>query len=132
MVRDRQDFGSRTHLVVRIVHSRRPLALASPPRAFARTRVVISRSLADLVLFLIIKPVREPGNEATCSGVFLPSASAEGRFDENTCYDPICSPSLVVWDRAAPVMRSISWTASCGRRIFPGTRRRNPSLLLGL
>jgi hypothetical protein len=132
VVRDRQDFGSRTHLVVRIAHSRRPLALASPPRAFARTRVVISRSLADLVLFLIIKPVREPGNEATCSGVFLPLSISGGTIRRKSCYDPICSPSLVVWDRAAPVMQSISWTASCGRRIFPGTRRRNPSLLLGL
>ena len=52
--------GSRTRLVVRIAHSRRPLALASPPRAFARTRAAISRSQVDLVLFLITKRVREP------------------------------------------------------------------------
>jgi hypothetical protein len=51
--------GSRTGLVVRIVYSRKPLALASPPRAFAMTRATISRFQGDLVLFLIPKRVRE-------------------------------------------------------------------------
>ncbi len=49
--------GSRTGLVMRIVHWRRPLALASPSREFALTRATLSRSLADLVLLLITKPV---------------------------------------------------------------------------
>jgi len=43
-----------------IVPWRRPLALASPPRAFALTRATVPRSQADPVLFLIIKRVREP------------------------------------------------------------------------
>ncbi len=52
--------GSRTGLVMRIVHSRRPLALASPSREFAITRATLSGSQADLILFLLTKPVREP------------------------------------------------------------------------
>lgn len=38
----------------------KPLALASLSRAFALIRATLSRSQADLVLFLITKPVREP------------------------------------------------------------------------
>ncbi len=49
------NMGSRARLVMRIVHSRRPLALASLSREFAMTRATISRSQADLVLFLITK-----------------------------------------------------------------------------
>src|SRR5437588_652866 len=45
---------------MRMVHWRRPLAFASPSRKFALTRATISRSQADLVLFLITKRVREP------------------------------------------------------------------------
>src|SRR2546421_162620 len=45
---------------MRIVHSRRPLALVSPFREFALTRATLSHSQADLVLFLITKRVREP------------------------------------------------------------------------
>ncbi len=52
--------GSRTGLVRRMVHSRRPLALASPSREFTLTRATLSRSQADLVLFLVTKRVREP------------------------------------------------------------------------
>jgi hypothetical protein len=55
--------GSPTRLVMRIVHWRRPLALASPSRACALTRATLSRSQTDLALFLITKQVREPGNE---------------------------------------------------------------------
>ena len=50
--------GSRTVLVMRIVHWRRPLALASPSKAFAMTRATVSRSQADPVFFLITKWVR--------------------------------------------------------------------------
>jgi hypothetical protein len=50
--------GSRTVLVMRIVHWRRPLALASPSKAFAMTRATASRSQADPVFFLITKWVR--------------------------------------------------------------------------
>src|SRR5437667_1001420 len=55
-----KNHGSRTRLVMRIVHSRRLLALASPSRKFALTRATLSRSQADPVLFLITKRVREP------------------------------------------------------------------------
>ncbi len=55
-----QHIGSRTGLVMQIVYSRRPAALASPSRACALTRATISRSQADPVLFLLTKPVLEP------------------------------------------------------------------------
>ncbi len=61
MAEKRQVIGSRTRLVMRMVHSRRPLALASPSREFVMTRATLSRSQADPVLFLITKRVREPG-----------------------------------------------------------------------
>jgi hypothetical protein len=54
--------GSRTRLVMRIVYSRGPLALASHSREFATTRATLSRSQADPVLFLITKRIREPIN----------------------------------------------------------------------
>ena len=47
-------------LVMRIVHSRRPLVLASPSRECALIRATLSRSQADSVLFLLTKPAREP------------------------------------------------------------------------
>src|SRR2546421_9731877 len=50
----------------RIVPSRRPLALASSPGAFAMARATISSSQADPVLFLITKRTREPD----CNRVF--------------------------------------------------------------
>jgi hypothetical protein len=52
--------GSRTHLVMQMVHLRRSLALASPSRAFALTRATLSRSQADPVQLLLTKRVREP------------------------------------------------------------------------
>ncbi len=61
MIQKRQDKGSWTRLVMRIVHSRKPLAFGSPSREFAMTRATISSSQADLVQFLITKRVREPG-----------------------------------------------------------------------
>ncbi len=45
---------------MRIVHSRRPLVLASPSRECALIRATLSRSQGDPVLFLLTKPVREP------------------------------------------------------------------------
>ena len=39
-------------LAVQIAHTRRPLALASPPLAQALTRTALSRSQADLVLLV--------------------------------------------------------------------------------
>ena len=53
--------GSPTGLVVRIMHSRRPLAPASLSRECAPTRATLSRSQADPVFFLLTKTIREPG-----------------------------------------------------------------------
>lgn len=47
-----KDIGSRIGLVMRMVHSRRPLALASSSRAVAMIRATLSRSQIDPVLFL--------------------------------------------------------------------------------
>ena len=47
-------------LVLQIAHARRPLVLVPPIRACALTRATLSRSQADLVLFLLIKRFREP------------------------------------------------------------------------
>ena len=52
--------GARPRLVMRMVHSRRPLPLGLPSRAFALTRATLSRSQTDLILFLITKQVQEP------------------------------------------------------------------------
>jgi hypothetical protein len=46
--------------MTRLVHWRRPLALVSLPRAFALIKAIISRSLADPILFLLTKLVGEP------------------------------------------------------------------------
>ena len=48
--------------MMRIGHSRKPLALGSPSRAFALIRATLSRSQADLVLFLLTERIREPYN----------------------------------------------------------------------
>ena len=47
---------------MRMVHWRKPLALGSPSSAFALTSATLSRSQADLVLFLTTKRVREPNS----------------------------------------------------------------------
>jgi hypothetical protein len=54
---------------MRIIHWRRPLALGSPSREFILTRAPLSRSQADLVLFLITKGVREPAYRPPTQGV---------------------------------------------------------------
>jgi hypothetical protein len=60
--------GSRTSLVMQMVHLRRTLTLASPSRAFALTSATLSRSRADPVLFLVTKQVREPVQLANFPG----------------------------------------------------------------
>lgn len=72
-----QNMDSPTCLVMSIVHSRRPLALASPSRASALTRAAISLSLADPVLFLLTKPVREPNYLSIFQNRFYEVASLE-------------------------------------------------------
>ena len=74
--------GSRTGLVMRIVHSRRPLALASPSREFAITRATLSGSQADLILFLLTKPVREPSFMIQSTG----SSSQDTDSEVEKCY----------------------------------------------
>jgi len=55
----RRNFGSPTGLVMRIVPSNRPLALASPSRDAALISATLSGFQADPILFLITKRVRE-------------------------------------------------------------------------
>jgi hypothetical protein len=55
----RRNFGSPTGLVMRIVPSSRPLALASPSRDAALISATLSGFQADPILFLITKRVRE-------------------------------------------------------------------------
>jgi hypothetical protein len=63
--------GSQTGLVIRIMPSRRLLDLASSSRAFAMIRATISRSQADLILFLITKRVREPGYVSVNGRIYI-------------------------------------------------------------
>jgi len=55
-----RNLGSRTGLVMRIVHSRKQQTLGSPSRECAITRATIPSSQADVFLFPITKPVGEP------------------------------------------------------------------------
>ena len=54
-----EDMDSQTGLVMRIVPSSRPLALASPSREAALLSATLSRFQVDQILFLITKRVRE-------------------------------------------------------------------------
>ena len=56
---------------MRIVHSRRPLALAQFYKKFVEALVIVTSSQADPVYFFITKRVREPISWRSCQIMVL-------------------------------------------------------------